>query len=100
MSEGRLWVRLIRAHKITASATIPASRDEVHSALRELLGKMDLSEPVWLDSHERDWDAFSLTVFRPEHFMEPVPFDRMEISYIDEEDRKPGFHPRNPAWDV
>ena len=66
----------------------------------ELLPKLDLSQPVWLPRHRADWDEYALTRFLPEHFMEAVPFDYMEISYIFPEDEKKAARPRDPRWDA
>lgn len=85
---GRLWVRLMKRHRVERDATVPCTRDDPEAALRELLPKLDLSQPVWLPRHRADWDEYALTRFLPEHFMEAVPFDYMEISYIFPEDEK------------
>ena len=39
-------------------------------------------------AHEADWEEYSLTRFRPEHFVESVDFDYMELSYIFPDDKK------------
>ena len=44
---------------------------------------LDLPEPVWLDKNQREWEEFGLTRFLPDAFFEQVPFQRMEIEYID-----------------
>ncbi len=79
---------------------IPCAHDQVEEALRELLPKLDLSQPMWLDRHRQDWAEYSLTRFKPEHFMEPVDFDFMEISYIFPEDEKKAARKRNILQDV
>ena len=80
--------------------SMPCTRDDPEAALRELLPKLDLSQPVWLPRHRADWDEYALTRFLPEHFMEAVPFDYMEISYIFPEDEKKAARPRDPRWDA
>lgn len=85
---GRLWVRLMKGHRVTRDALMPCEHDQVEEALRELLPKLDLSQPMWLPRHRQDWDEYSLTRFRPEHFVEAVPFDFMEVSYIFPDDKK------------
>ncbi|MCI5955449.1 MAG: hypothetical protein MRZ54_00505 [Clostridiales bacterium] len=97
---GRLWVRLMKRHRVERDATVPCFRDDPDSALRELLPKMDLSQPVWLPRHRADWNEYALTRFTPDHFMEPVSFDFMEISYIFPEDEKKQGRRRNPLEDV
>ena len=80
---------------------VPAQLPPVtEEALRELLPRLDLSQPVWLPRHRADWEEYALTRFLPEHFMEAVPFDFMEISYIFPEDEKKAARPRDPRWDA
>ena len=45
---GRLWVRLMKRHRVERDATVPCTRDDPEAALRELLPRLDLSQPVWL----------------------------------------------------
>lgn len=79
---GRLWIRLMKKHRVERDMLIACTRDDPQAALREALPKMDLSQPMWLSRHKSDWEQYALTRFKPEHFMEPVHFDCMEISYI------------------
>ena len=81
-------------------ALVPCTRDDPETALREALPKMDLSQPVWLPRHRQDWDEYALARFTPEHFMEAVPFDYMEISYIYPEDEKKTARRRSVLEDV
>ena len=97
---GRLWVRLMKRHRVERDAMIPCQHEDVEEALRELLPKLDLSQPMWLPRHRQDWEEYSLTRFRPEHFVEPVSFDYMEISYIFPEDEKKSARRRNILQDV
>ncbi len=80
--KGRLWVRLIRGHRTAREAVLPCEADDPMPALREAARALDLETPVWLPRHQADWTAFRLTRFTPDHFIQPVDFDRMEISYI------------------
>ena len=94
---GRLWVRLVREHRAVRDLTLPCRAEEPKAALREAMHTLDLSVPVWLPRHQADWDHFRLTRFTQEHFLDPIDFDRMEISYIaPESERKQ----RKPEWDA
>lgn len=86
--KGRLWVRLMKHHRVERDALMECEHDEAENALRELLPKLDLSQPMWLPRHRQDWEQYSLTRFLPEHFVEPVSFDYMEVSYIFPEKEK------------
>ena len=89
-AKGRLWVRLMKRHRVERDALIECEHENAEEALRELLPRLDLSQPMWLPRHHQDWEEYSLTRFRPEHFVESVDFDCMEVSYIFPEDKKKG----------
>lgn len=79
---GRLWIRLIKGHKVARDMLVPCTRDDPREALLSALSKLDISQPMWLERHEQDWESYAMTRFKPEHFMDAVGFDYMEISYI------------------
>ena len=99
-TQGRVWIRLIRRHRVERDLLIEADFDEPEEALREALPKLDLSQPMWLEKHDADWKNYSLTRFLPEHFVEPVPFDYMEVSYVFPEDRAKPSRRRSPIEDA
>ncbi len=78
-----LWVKTIVNHRIEHQATVPCGRDNPREALLTACHELDLPEPVWLDKNEREWEEFGMTRFLPDAFFERVPFQRMEIEYID-----------------
>jgi len=83
-----LWVRTIRHQKMDKQAVEPCLRDDPLDALDEACHKLDISRPLWLDKHQREWDEFGQTRFLPDDFMEPVSFQRMEIEFIDPDAKK------------
>ena len=80
---GKLWARQIRKNKMVADAVAACSRAGWQEALAVCCRQMDLGVPMVLARHLQDWDSFSQTRFLPEHFMEPVRFDRLEVEYFD-----------------
>lgn len=98
--QGRLWIRLMKGHKCQRDFLLPSSREDPRDALRQALPQMDLSQPLWLPRHQADWEAYALTRFLPEHFLESVPFDRMEISYIFPEEEARPARKRSPLEDA
>ena len=97
---GRLWIRLMKGHKCLRDAVLPSGREDPREALQQALPELDVSQPLWLPIHQADWAEYALTRFLPEHFVDSVPFDRMEISYIaPPEDAKPARR-RSPLWDA
>ena len=82
-----LWVKTIESHRIARQATVACTRDDPREALLEACHELDLPEPVWLDKNQREWDEFGMTRFSPDAFFEAVPFQRLEIEYLDDDDR-------------
>ena len=91
-----LWVRTIRHHRTDRQATVPCRREDVRSALLEACHELDLAEPIWLDKNRREWEEFGMTRFLPDAFFEAVPFERLEIEWIDPDAaKKKSKDPRN-----
>jgi len=87
-----LWVKTIRKHHIDLQTTVPCGRDDPREACHEL----DLPEPLWLDKNGREWETFGMTRFLQDAFFETVPFERLEIEYIDPDaPKKKSQDPRN-----
>lgn len=91
-----IWIRLMKKERIAKQATESLEFDDVAPALAVALEKMDLSAPVWLDKHQRDMEKFQMTSFKPDDFLEPVAFDRMDLSILDDDEVPRGRRdPRN-----
>ena len=85
---GRMWLRAVKGHRTAFDLTLPCRHEAPLPALAEAMHRLDLSMPVWLPRHQTDWDRFSLARLLPEHFIDAVTFDRLELSYIAPEDEK------------
>ena len=94
---GRMWLRLIKNNRTKGDLTVACDFENPEPALREAMHQLDLSMPVWLPRHQKDWQEFSLTRFTADHFLESINFDRLEISFISPEDKK---KKRNPMHEV
>ena len=91
-----LWVKTIRKHHIDLQTTVPCGRDDPREALREACHELDLPEPLWRDKNGREWETFGMTRFLQDAFFETVPFERLEIEYIDPDaPKKKSQDPRN-----
>lgn len=91
----QLWVRMIRKHRIIRSETAPFDGD-LQETLGELCTRMDIPRPLFLGKHEREWAQFGQTAFSKDHFVESVPFDKLEIEQIDPDaKKKKSQDPRN-----
>ncbi len=81
----KLWVRLMKNHRMVKHTTIPCEWDEVQDVLTEVCREFDVPMPLWLDKHEFEFGQFRRTAFTQDHFVEDIRFDRMEIEMIDDE---------------
>lgn len=88
MANTSIWIRLITHNRITADTTVPCPFDKWKDALEEGCHQLDIPRPLVIDKHERDWESFSQTRFLPDHFIESVSFDRMEVEFINPEAKK------------
>lgn len=84
----RLWIRTIKRHRIDRQHTVPCAWGEERAALEGALIEMDLPNPIWLSKHENEYQDFRRTAFLPDHFVEAVRFDRLEIEYLDDTGKK------------
>ena len=92
----RLWARIINKHRIERQGTYDCRYEDVQEALTELCWEFDIPRPIWLPKHDREYGEFRRTRFLPEHFIEEVPFQRLEIEYLDDDDRsRRSRDPRN-----
>lgn len=85
---GKLWVRQIMKNKLARDVVVPCEDMDWLEALRLACQQMDLSVPIVVARHERDWQSFRLLRFLPGEFLETVRFDRLEVEYFDPDSRK------------
>ena len=86
----RMWGKLIKNNKVIKDVTVvngdySLSRTQmVFQALDEICRAFDLSKPIWLDANIREFRRRNRTRFGQDHFIEPIPFDYLEIQVIEE----------------
>ncbi len=83
-----IWVRLMRKNRIERDITEDCAHGDWQEALEKACHQLDVSRPMILPRHQRDWDQFNQARFLPEHFVESVSFDRMEVEFIDPDKKK------------
>lgn len=92
----RLWARIVKGHRIERQGIEECAWGDEREALTELCRQFDIPRPLWLEKHEREFGAFRHTRFLPEHFMEDVPFQYLEIEFLDDEEKsRRSRDPRN-----
>lgn len=80
----RLWMRIIRKQRIDRQYIGPYAPGEERDSLIALCREGDLPVPMWLEKHEREFERFRRTAFLPDHFVEEVRFERMEIEILED----------------
>ena len=92
----RLWAKIIVKHRIRQQATMPCSFDDAEQVLGEICREFDIPAPIWLGKQQREYENFRLTSFGPENFVEDVNFQKLEIEFLDDDDKKrKSSDPRN-----
>ncbi len=82
---GQLWVKLIDKGRLAEDRVVPCPEGDWQEALREACHALDLSMPIIVPKHLRDWEGYRQARFLKEHFMDGLRHDRMEIEYFDPE---------------
>lgn len=89
-----LWLKEIQGTVIQHQLTVPLGTNRTYdkaailNALKEGITALDLSMPVLLETHLKDWKAFHRAVFMPSDFIEPVSFDRLEAVLYNDSPKK------------
>lgn len=84
----KLWAKIIVKHRIHRQATEPCTFEEIPQTLNAICKQFDIPCPMWLGKQERELENFRLTSFGPDNFVEDVPFQKLEIEYIEDENKK------------
>lgn len=92
----RLWLKIMKDHRIDAQMTAPCVWGEEKEVLVDLCKEADLPCPMWLTKHETQYNQFRRTRFTSENFVEEINFDSMDIEYLDDTGKKrKSTDPRN-----
>ena len=88
----RLWGRIFQKNRMLKDVVISDDSDDsrtakVVHAVEAICREFDLAQPIWLDSNIREFQSRSKTRFGADHFIEPIDFDYLEISMLEEDAR-------------
>ena len=86
----KLWITTVVDGRITRSLladwSITHTEDKALTiALDGACNELDLSRPIIMKKHINEISLFHRTRFLPEHFIENVDFDRMEVEVFESE---------------
>lgn len=91
----KLWIKVLKNHRIVMSEVEPLDNRDVQTALAGKLRELDLPSPLWLNKHCTEMDSFALTSFSADDFIEPIRFDKLDVSVIEDGETKRSKDPRN-----
>ncbi len=84
----RLWAKIIVRHRIHRQATEPCTFEDIPEALNNICKQFDIPCPMWLGKQEREIEAFRLTSFGPDNFIEEIDFQKLEIEFLEDDNKK------------
>lgn len=81
----KIWARTQNKDKVAKSLIYKGEGDfEIRNfvrMLRDICEQMDIPTPVVLRSHTKNFDAFNVTRFLPDDFVEHVDFDSFYVEF-------------------
>ena len=69
----RLWVKLVKHHRMMKNDTIDCAWGDEQQQLVEICREMDVPAPMWLSKHEFEFEQFRHTAFTKDHFGDRIP---------------------------
>ena len=90
----RIWAKIICDQRIynqtvrEFTSLRSFSNEEIEDMVHVLCQELDLSRPVLLQKHYREFRQFQRLTFKAPDFMEPISFDRFEVELIKEKKRQ------------
>lgn len=83
-----LWLREIKRNKIVKDCVVACPDMGWEQALVAGCRQLDLEVPMIMQRHRQDMADFGQLRFLPEHFLESVGFDRLEVERFDPDEKK------------
>ena len=85
----RLWAKVIKNNKTINSIDVKNNENitqeqKQKKCLTEIFNKLDISTPVWLTKHDKEFMEFKKIIFFKDDFIDEVNFDKLEIELIDD----------------
>ena len=78
------YIYLRKKHKLVHTSTVNCPEglvplDTITECLEPVLVPWDIPRPIVLARHCRDLESFGRVIFRPSDFVEPFPYDQLEV---------------------
>lgn len=85
----KLWAKKIKDSKIIESLNIKNDEnisltEKREKCFKEIFKLLDLSMPIWLKKHDKEFTEFKNVTFYPDDFIDYIDFDKLEIDLLDD----------------
>lgn len=85
----KMWGKKIKNHKIKESVDVSngnniSQAERRDKCIGEICRLFDLSVPVWLEKHNREFEEYGHVTFYPGDFIDDIDFDKLEIELVDD----------------
>lgn len=89
----RFWAKLIKNNRTVESSDIEglstySSDENMKYCLEKVCDIFDLSIPILLPKHNREWEEFKKVTFFKDDFIDDIDFDKFEFEIIKEKKKK------------
>ena len=89
----RLWAKTILNNKTINSIDVQTNENipmdlKLKKCLAKIFTKLDISSPVWLSKHDKEFKDFKKIIFYRDDFIDEVQFDKLEIELVDDGSKK------------
>ena len=82
----RIWAKVLKEGHIQKQYVYESSKkfaySEFFSYLTDICGELDVPTPVLIKTHILNYAKFNHVVFRPDDFIEEIPFDKLLLENI------------------
>ena len=82
----RIWAKVLKEGHIQKQYVYESSKkfaySEFFSYLTDICGELDVPTPVLIKTHIINYAKFNHVVFRPDDFIEEIPFDKLLLENI------------------
>lgn len=85
----KLWAKKIKDNKIIESLNIKNNEnlsltEKKEKCFKEICQKFDLSIPILLKKHDKEFSEFKSVTFYADDFVDNIDFDKLEIDLLDD----------------
>ena len=85
-----MWGKIFHDNRMIKDMTVCIESDDtrthkVFQALEEMCYEFDLSKPIWLESHIKEFKRLAKTRFYQDSFVDHIEFDFLEFHVIEED---------------